>query len=519
MCNPLARRAQSPYWSSVLDAAQIKDVDLLRQIVTLQNQELTRLHQRMGQLVAQLAALQGKSGPQQLELEMMRLQEQLAAMQHRLYGPSSEKRPQSEPTPPPPPPRPRGGHGPTAQPQLPRLQQRHELPPSDQDCPLCRGPMTEMKGQTEDSEEVTVVERRFILVTHQKQKYRCRCNEAVVTAPGPVKLIPGGRYSLEFAVEVALQKYSFHMPLERQARRMAGEGLRSTPQTLWDQVYALSTLLTPAYLAVRAQVLSCYVVHLDETTWKLLAKRPSKTWQVWCLSSEQGAYYHLDAHRSAQVAKELLGDFAGALMNDGLAVYQAVARGSPKIVQLYCWAHVRRKFLEALKSYPQCDRALELIGAMYAVERQVPRLAGLSAEARAEALQLRGQLRAQQTKPLLEQLWAWSEQQSSLPQSLLRTALDYMRSLWPGLIRFADDARLPLDNNRCESDLRPVVVGRKNHYGSKSERGTHVAAVMYTLIETARKLGLDERQYLLWAARQVLDKPGTAPTPHQMAAT
>ena len=322
----------------MLDAAQINDVDLLRQIVTLQNQELTRLQQRLGQLVAQLAALQGKSAPQQLELEMMRLQEQLAAMQHRLYGPSSEKRPPSTPTPPPPP-RPRVGHGPTAQPQLPRIQQRHSLPPADQDCPMCRGPMTEMKGQTEDSEEVTVVERKFLLVTHQKQKYRCRCNEAVVTAPGPVKLIPGGRYSLEFAVEVALQKYSFHMPLERQARRMAGEGLRVTPQTLWDQVYALSKLLTPAYLAVRTQVLSCFVVHLDETPWKMLTQRPSKTWQVWCLSSDKGAYYHLDAHRSAQVAKELLGVFAGALMTDGLAVYPAAVRGSPKITLLFCWAH------------------------------------------------------------------------------------------------------------------------------------------------------------------------------------
>ena len=203
-------------------------------------------------------------------------------------------------------------------------------------------------------------------------------------------------------------------------------------------------------------------------------------------------------------------------MTDGLAVYQAAARGSPKIALLFCWAHVRRKFLEALGSYPQCERALTLIGQMYVVERQVPRLAGLSAEAREEALRLRAQLRATKTKPLLEQLWAWAQEQQCLPQSRLRVALDYMRSLWPGLIRFADDPRLPLDNNRCELDLRTVVVGRKNHYGSKSERGTHAAAVLYTLIETARQLGLDERQYLQWATRQALDKPGTAPTPHQM---
>ena len=160
-------------------------------------------------------------------------------------------------------------------------------------------------------------------------------------------------------------------------------------------------------------------------------------------------------------------------MTDGLAVYQAAARGSPKIALLFCWAHVRRKFLEALGSYPQCRAGPELIGQMYVVERQVPRLAGLSAEAREEALQLRAQLRATQTKPPLEQLWAWAQEQQCLPQSRLRVALDYMRSLWPGLIRFADDPRLPLDNNRCELDLRTVVVEERTTTGaSPSEART-----------------------------------------------
>ncbi len=499
----------------MLDASQIHDVQLLQQIVTLQDRELTRLHKRVAELVQQLAQLRGHNGSKQLELELMRLQEQLAALQHRMYGPSSEKRPSPEPKPAAPPPV-RRGHGPTAQPQLPCTTERHELPPSDRDCPLCRGTMTEMKGQTEDSQEITVVERKFVLVTHQKQKYRCRCNEAIVTAPGPVKLIPGGRYSLEFAVEAVLQKYDFHMPLERQARKMASEGLHITPQTLWDQLWALAQRLQPAYHALRPQVLSAYVVHMDETPWKLLTQAPSKTWQVWCLSSEQGAYYHLDPHRSGKVAQQLLEGFEGALVTDGLAVYQAMARGSPKLVLVFCWAHVRRKFLEALAAYPQSQQALELISAMYAIERQVPGLRGLGEEEKAQALQLRAQLRATQTKTLLEQLWAWSEQQECLPQSRLRIAIEYMRNLWPGLVRFVDDPRLPLDNNVAENALRSIVVGRKNHYGSKSERGTQAAAIFYSLIETARHLGLDERQYLLTAARSALRNPGQVPLPHQL---
>lgn len=499
----------------MLDASQLNDPELLRQIVTLQDREIQRLHQRLAQLCTQLAKLQGTQATKQLELELVRLQEQLAAAQRRLFGPSSEKRPGPQVTPPPESP-PRPGHGPTQQPQLPRIAQRHELTPDERQCPLCHLEMSEMKGQTEDSEEITVVERKFLLQTHHKQKYRCSCNAAILTAPGPQKLVPGGRYSLEFAVEIALQKYSFHMPLERQARRMLGEGLRITRQTLWDQLYPLATLLMPTYAALRPKVLESFVVHMDETPWKMLTTRPSKTWQVWCISSETGTYYHLDPHRSAVVAQTILGPFGGVLMTDGLAVYQAVARGRPQLLLVFCWAHVRRKFLEAEPAYPQCAQALELIGALYQVERSAPSLRGLGPQATAEALQLRAQLRATQSQPLLEQLWRWTEEQVCLPRSSLRGAIDYLRSLWPGLTRFVQDPRIPLDNNRAERQLRTCVVGRKNHYGSKSERGTEVAALFYSLIETARQLHLDERQYLLCAARFALSNPGGALLPHAL---
>lgn len=508
-------RKRSPYVSLVPDVSQITDPELLRQIVTLQQQEIHRLHQRLAQLCTQLAALQGKQGSKQLELELVRLQEQLAAANRRMFGPSSEKRPgpQAPEAPEAPPPK---GHGPTEQPQLPRLAQRHELAPCDRRCPFCQLEMAEMKGQTEDSEEVTVVERKFLLVTNQRQKYRCSCNAAILTAPGPQKLIPGGRYSLEFAVEVAIQKYSFHMPLERQARRMLSEGLRVTRQTLWDQLYPLATLLTPSYQQLRSTVLEPFVVHMDETPWKLLTSRPSKTWQVWCISSETGTYYHLDPHRSAAVAQEILGDFAGVLVTDGLPVYQTVARGSPQLVLAFCWAHVRRKLLEAEAAYPQCAEALDLIGALYQVERGAPSVRGLSPAEAVQALQLRAQLRATQSQPILERLWAWTQEQVCLPRSSLRGALDYMRSLWPGLTRFVSDPRIPLDNNTAEREMRTVVLGRKNHYGSKSQRGTQVAAVLYSLIETARQLGVDERQYLLSAARFAMANPGEALLPHAL---
>ena len=97
-------------------------------------------------------------------------------------------------------------------------------------------------------------------------------------------------------------------------------------------------------------------------------------------------------------------------------------------------------------------------------------------------------------------------------------AISYMLELWPGLKRFVDDPRIPIDNNLVERDLRGMVVGRKNHYGSKSLRGTQVAATFYTLVETASRHGLDPRAYLLAAARHALQNPGSALLPWQMAA-
>lgn len=361
-----------------------------------------------------------------------------------------------------------------------------------------------------------MIQRRFVLTTHKRQKYRCSCNAAILTAPGPLKLLEGGRYSLDFAVEVAVQKYSEHLPLERQVRQMHRQGLYVTSQTLWDQIYALAQVLTPTYQALRRHVLSAGMVHADETTWKLLEKTPSKTWYVWGLGSEHGTYYHLAPGRGKGVLEALLGDYQGAVMCDGYVVYQAVAKERPELVLCFCWAHVRREFWEARPAYPVCEEALDLIGALYAVERKLPAYTGLKPAERAEAIALRTELRRRESAPILKQLQHWAQEQQALPQSRLRKAITYLQTLWPGLCRFVEDGRLPLDNNAMERDLRGVVLGRKNHYGSRSERGTQVAAILYSLIETAKHHGLSEVVYLRQAAEHALKNPGSPCLPHTL---
>jgi len=503
----------------MLRLEQITDSEQLRQVAQLLESENRRLHERLAVLVAELAALKGKSGAEQLQLELLKLKEQMATLQHRMFGRSSEKFPQdAQPAEPEAqPPRPHRGHGPKEQPLLPTMEKHYELPQSDRACIVCNGQMEPLGEQTEDSQEITVIERQYILVTHKKHKYRCRCNASVQTAPGPLKLIPGGRYSLEFAIQVVLDKYAYHLPLERQVRMMTRLGLRVDSQTLWDQIQALERILNPAYALIHAHILSAEVLHADETPWPLLKKGGSEKWHAWALSTEDAVYYHIDPARSTKVLIEILPGYKGVVIADGYICYQTLARSNPKLVLAHCMAHARRKYVEALPCYPQCSVPLGFIKELYKIEQGLPSLRGLVGEDRAKALELRNKVRQEKSAPLMDALHDWAVEQSVLRDSLLDKAISYMLSLWTGLRRFVDDPRLAIDNNLVERDLRGCAVGRKNHYGSKSLRGTQVAATFYTLVETAHRSGVDPAQYLLAAARHALENPGSALLPWQMA--
>ena len=181
-------------------------------------------------------------------------------------------------------------------------------------------------------------------------------------------------------------------------------------------------------------------------------------------------------------------------------------------------AHVRRKFVEAEPHYPgPCGEILALIGQLYAVDRAAPAVGPDAPEAaRAAALARRGQLRREQSVPVVATIRAWAQQQRALPESGLGKALAYLLGLWRGLTRFLEDPRIPLDNNATERGLRGMVVGRKNHYGSRSKRGTEVAALLYSLIESAKLCGVEPKAYLLQATRAALATPGTVTLPYAL---
>ena len=491
------------------------DIERLRQVALLQRSELDRLHHRLVELTAELADARGEDAVGALQLELKLLEEQLAARNQALFGSSSEKRSAQAPgdengseA------KPRRGHGPREQLSLPVVDVVYNLDEPDKVCPKCGGELSEMAGQFEESEEIDVVERSFRIVRHKRRKYTCRCGECVETALGPQKLIAGGRYSIDFAAAVAVAKYCDHMPLARQVRQMARLGLETDTQTLWDQLHALYHHLVPTGEAIHALVLSSPVIAADETRWPLLGEPGASKWHAWSVSCPEAISYRILSSRSAEAAGMVLKDYRGTVVVDGYSAYKSLCEeraragnGAPPFTLAFCWVHARRKFVEAEPNYPQAKELIETIGELYKIEAR-----GREVEPNERLAEL-AHMRDVESRPVVAAIKEWLTTQAVLPRSSLGEAIGYTLRHWDGLVRFLDNPQIPLDTNQVERGLRGVAVGRKNHYGSRSERGTQVAALFYTLIESAKLARVEPAAYLAEATRRAIANPGTVTLP------
>ena len=472
---------------------------------------------RIKKLVGDLAQATDRDRQVALGFEIRRLNEQLAAKNRELFGPSkTERRPETKgetpevkpakakPT----------GHGPNRQVRLPIVEVPHVRADPNAPCGNCQQPQPAMAGQTEDTEQITIIERKIVLCIHKRQKYRCTLCGRIDAAPGaPEPLLPGGRYTPEFAVAVAVDKYNDHLPLERQVQRFERQGLEVTRQTLWDQLVALYHLLLPAYLAIHSYLLAKPVLGADESPWRVMGKGRSAKWWTWVLVGEDAVFYQLAPTRGKAAARELLAGFRGVLSVDGYPVYTSLEAEFGQQASLFagegnaeacsfvlvcCWMHARRGFFQAEQAgHPEAAGALDLIAALYAVEAKVEGLAKASGETE---LEVRRRLRDTESRAIIAKLRTWLDAQKPIPSLKLEKAIVYANNQWERLVRFLDNPLAPIDNGWSERAIRGSVLGRKNHYGSHSELGTRVAALFYSLAETCKLLEIDPSAYLLAAA-------------------
>jgi hypothetical protein len=300
---------------------------------------------------------------------------------------------------------------------------------------------------------------------------------------------------------VITSKYQDALPLYRQAALLGRFGGELSRNTLAGSVVRVGAAVQPIVNLMRDSLLEAALIHGDETELQVLkepgraAQRKSYLWAQMSGSGPPVRLFTYAASRSAETARRLYDGARGALLTDGYEVYANVAQ-TYRLVHLGCWAHARRRFVEAEAALPKAARTstqpaaqfIAAIGELYAIE----------ANAREVSIEERTRLRREHSRPVLARIEALllAQLHSVLPGSLLGQALHYLAAQWPKLVRFVEDGNFPIDNNACENAIRPFVVGRRNWLFADTVGGATASANLYSLIETAKANGIEPYRYL-----------------------
>lgn len=388
---------------------------------------------------------------------------------------------------------------------LPRVDVVHDVPEAERTCP-CGTPMAVIGQQV--SEQLDIVPMQIRVLRHVRNTYGCPDSvHAPVTAPLPPQPLPKSNASPDFLAMLLITKYLDGLPLARFEYVLGRHGASVPRQTLARWVIGAGNLLQPLHNLMRDTLFDGQFMHMDETVVQVLKeknKSPTSNSYMWVQTGgppgKPVVIYDYDPSRSGSVPTRLLLGYKGYLMTDGYEGYNALAN-TEGIEHLVCWAHVRRKFVEAAKVQPKgkkgrADEAVALIGKLYGIERDYK-----------DATDAERFLARQSTSlPVLAELRDWLTKMlpAVVPGSVLGRALSYMHDYWGKLIRYTERGDLPIDNNRCENAIRPFVIGRKAWLFSDTPAGAQASAVIYSLLQTAKANG---HEPYAWLRRVMRDLP------------
>lgn len=382
----------------------------------------------------------------------------------------------------------------------------HRIPENELDCPVCGTAMMEIGRDVRRTLVMIPAQvkiREDVYFTHACPKCKEEGTETPIRKAEKLPaLIPGSYASAEAVAHIMVQKFVMYAPLYRQEQEWNRAGVRLSRQTMSNWVLRVAEdWLKPVYEELHRRLLQRQVLHADETTLQVLkleGRTARSKCYMWLYRTSGDAehpivLYEYRPTRRAENAAAFLEGFSGWLHADGYAGYHRL----PENIRVVgCWAHLRRKFDEAVNALPKEQRVgcaalegLEYCNALFRIEQE---LAGLPPEERYEQ-------RLARSKPVMDALLAWAETKSAAaPKSALGRALHYLREQWPYLIRFLEDGRLEISNNRAERSVKPFVMGRKNWLFANTEGGAQSSAMIYSLIETAKENGLDPYRYFVY---------------------
>jgi transposase len=380
---------------------------------------------------------------------------------------------------------------------LPRIEMVIDI--DDQSCPCCGNALHRIGEDT--GERLDIVPAQFRVLVVRRPKYACRsCENVVVQAPAPSRLIEGGLPTEATVAQVLVSKYADHLPLYRQAQIYARQGVDLDRSTLADWVGRAAFMLRPIHDRLLAALKSSSKLFADETTAPVLdpGRGRTKIGQLWAYARDDrpwggtdppGVAYVYAPDRKAKQPIAHLAGFNGILQVDGYGGYRALAERNA--VQLaFCWSHVRRPFYElaAAGPAPIASETLERIAGLYAIEKEIR---GRSAEERRA-------VRHDRSRPIIDDLELWLRGKLALisQKTKLAKAIRYALSRWNGLTRFLDDGRIEIDSNVVERCIRPIALNRKNALFAGSDGGGEHWAIIASLIETCKLNDVEPHAYL-----------------------
>ena len=363
-------------------------------------------------------------------------------------------------------------------------------------CDVCGKVMSD-SGMTEDSEQLSVIQKKFEILKYQRSIYRCSCQSCMKTAPLPARIVEGSTYSDDLILDVVLSKYCDLIPIDRYTKMAARSGVMDLPpNSLIDLTHKFAGFVKVVYNLIKLGVLKARILNADETPHNMLEGSDTKSWYLWGFSTTDLCYLECHDTRSGDVASEiLLNSQCEVLVSDVYSGYNKAIRlanevrqksGNKLIKNANCNAHARRYFFKILYKYPEASFYLDQYHEIYK----------LNSESKDKALDETLEIR-KKMKTYFESMR--SKAMEEIPKYFNKNkyyqALNYYLENYEGLTRCLGDPEIPIDNNSQERLLRSHVVGRKTWGGTHSEKGAETAAILFSIVETCKLNGVNPREY------------------------
>jgi transposase len=457
--------------------------------------------------------------------EIVRLNEIIKLFQGKIFGKSSEKSPdqaelfdeaeveslspddltayateevEADPIEAPTKPKEKSGRKPLPK-ELERIVVQHDLLEHEKTCD-CGCQKTHIGDDV--SEQLDIIPAVIQVIQHCRNKYVCKdCEGKIQVAALPAQAIPKSNASPGLLAHIAVAKYQDGLPLFRMEVIFARLGIHLPRNTMANWMIKSHELLQPLYNLLNDQLLESGYIHMDETPVQVL-KEPDKTAEsksyMWVRKTgdpnQPIILFDYASSRRADVAESLLPDYQGYLQTDDYAGYNKVAKAKG-VIQLGCFAHARRKFIDAQKVAPskkgkisKADMAVQMIAKLYVIEKAI----------KEKSTEQRYDIRQQKSKPQLEKIKVWLDKTllNTLPKGKTGQALAYTHKNWDKLTEYIKDGRLNIDNNPVENAIRPFAIGRKNWLFSDSQKGADTSAMLYSMIKIAKANHIEPYQYL-----------------------